>query len=67
MSQSSKINRTLTQAFGTVLGLAIAVWVLRGFGLAPLTLIPGGLILVLFLGAIILGVLSYVQRTWWRF
>jgi hypothetical protein len=67
VNQSSKLNRTLTQAFGAVLGLAIAVWILRGFGLAPLTMIPGGLILLLFFAAIFLGILSYAQRTWWRF
>ncbi|MBF2008209.1 hypothetical protein ACF3DV_00290 [Chlorogloeopsis fritschii PCC 9212] len=66
MSQSSsKLNRTLTQAFGLFLGIAIAVWVLRGFGI--LTFIPGGIILLLFVLAIALAILSYVQRTWWRF
>lgn len=62
---SSKLNRTLNQAFGIFLGTAIAVWILRGFGL--ITFIPGGIIWLLFLGAIAMGILSYVQRTWWRY
>ena len=62
---SSKLNRKLTQAFGIFFGVAIAVWVLRGFGI--LTNIPGGIILLLFLGAMLLGIFSYVQKTWWRF
>lgn len=65
MSQSSKINRALNQAFGVFLGVAIAVWVLRGIGI--FTSVPGGVILLLLLGAIITGILSYLQRTWWRF
>ena len=65
MSQSSKLNQRLTQAFGMFLGIAIAVWVLRGLGI--LTFIPGGLILVLFIAAIAFGILSYVQKTWLRF
>lgn len=60
----SRLNRKLTQAFGIFLGTAIAVWVLRGFGM--ITSIPGGIILLLFLGAIAMGILSYVQKTWWR-
>ncbi|OUL22570.1 hypothetical protein [Nostoc sp. 106C] len=64
MSQSS-LNRRLTQIFGILLGIGIAVWLLRGFGL--LTFIPGGVIWLLLLGAIAIGILSYVQKTWWRF
>ncbi|MDB9374850.1 hypothetical protein [Nodularia sphaerocarpa] len=64
MSQSS-LNRTLTQIFGVLLGIGLAVWVLRGFGI--LTFIPGGVIGLLLLGAIAIGIISYVQRTWWRF
>ncbi|OUL37166.1 hypothetical protein BV372_03660 [Nostoc sp. T09] len=64
MSQSS-LNRRLTQIFGILLGIGIAVWLLRGFGL--LTFIPGGIIWLLLLGAIAIGILSYVQKTWWRF
>ncbi|QSJ20128.1 hypothetical protein JYQ62_16275 [Nostoc sp. UHCC 0702] len=64
MKQSS-INRILTQGFGVLLGIGIAVWVLRGFGI--LTFIPGGVIWLLLLGAIATGVISYAQRTWWRF
>ncbi|MEM6753826.1 MAG: hypothetical protein AAF630_12720 [Cyanobacteria bacterium P01_C01_bin.38] len=65
MSQSSKLNQKLTQGFGMFLGIAIAVWVLRGLGI--LTFLPGGIILILFLAAIALGILSYVQKTWLRF
>jgi hypothetical protein len=66
MSQSSsKLNRRLTQAVGIVLGITIAVWVLRGFGV--LTFIPGGIILMLLLVAIAIGILSHLQKTWWRF
>ncbi len=64
MSQSS-LNRRLTQTFGILLGIGIAVWVLRGFGL--LTFLPGGIIWLFLLGAIAVGILSYVQKTWWRF
>lgn len=65
MSQSSKLNRLLIQGFGIFLGIAIAIWVLRGIGI--LTFVPGGLILLLVLSAIAMAVLSYIQRTWWRF
>ncbi|MFW9258551.1 hypothetical protein [Nostoc sp. CALU 546] len=64
MSQSS-LNRRLIQIFGILLGVSVAVWVLRGFGI--LTFIPGGIIWLLLLGAIAIGIISYVQRTWWRF
>jgi hypothetical protein len=64
VSQSS-LNRRLTQLFGILLGIGIAVWILRGFGL--ITFIPGGIIWLLLLGAIAIGILSYVQKTWWRF
>ncbi|HYW21777.1 MAG TPA: hypothetical protein VE956_21210 [Nodularia sp. (in: cyanobacteria)] len=63
MTQSS-LNRILTQIFGVLLGIGLAIWVLRGFGI--LTFIPGGVIGLLLLGAIAIGIISYVQRTWWR-
>ncbi|QLE54321.1 hypothetical protein [Nostoc sp. TCL26-01] len=63
MSQSF-LNRLLTQAFGVFLGIGIAVWLLRGFGI--LTFIPGGVILLLFLGAIAAGLIAYAQKNWWR-
>ncbi|MBE8989882.1 hypothetical protein [Nostoc sp. LEGE 12450] len=63
MSQSS-LNRRLIQIFGILLGVSVAVWVLRGFGI--LTFTPGGIILLLLLGAIAIGIISYAQRTWWR-
>lgn len=62
---SSKLNRTLNQGFGVFLGIAIAVWVLRGFGI--LTFLPGGVIWLLVLAAIAMAILSYVQKTWWRY
>ncbi|MBN3922389.1 MULTISPECIES: hypothetical protein [unclassified Nostoc] len=64
MSQSS-LNRRLIQIFGILLGISVAVWVLRGIGI--LTFIPGGIIWLLLLGAIAIGIISYAQRTWWRF
>ncbi|MEH2322578.1 MAG: hypothetical protein V7K32_03055 [Nostoc sp.] len=63
MSQSS-LNRRLIQIFGILLGISVAVWVLRGFGI--LTFIPGGIIWLLLLGAIAVAIISYAQRTWWR-
>ena len=65
MSQSSKLNRLLIQGFGIFLGIAIAVWVLRGFGI--LTFVPGGIILLFLLSAIAMMILSYIQKIWWRF
>ncbi|MDZ7967316.1 MULTISPECIES: hypothetical protein [unclassified Nostoc] len=64
MNQSS-LNRRLIQIFGILLGISVAVWVLRGIGI--LTFIPGGIIWLLLLGAIAIGIISYAQRTWWRF
>ncbi|MDF5711609.1 MAG: hypothetical protein PUP90_29010 [Nostoc sp. S4] len=64
MSQSS-LNRRLIQIVGILLGMSVAVWVLRGFGI--LTFIPGGIIWLLLLGSIAIGIISYAQRTWWRF
>jgi hypothetical protein len=64
VSQSS-LNRRLIQIFGVLLGMSFAVWILRGFGI--LTFIPGGVIWLLLLGAIAIAIISYAQRTWWRF
>jgi hypothetical protein len=64
VSQSS-LNRRLIQIFGMLLGISVAIWVLRGFGI--LTFIPGGIIVLLILGAMAIGIISYAQRTWWRF
>ena len=61
----SKLNRRLAQGFGIFLGIAIAAYILRG--LQILTFIPGGIIGLLFLTAIFLGFLSYLQKIWWRF
>jgi hypothetical protein len=67
VSQSSRLNRRLTQACGMFFGVAIAVWVLRGLGIGILAAMPGGVIWLLFALAIAMGILGYVQRTWWRF
>jgi hypothetical protein len=65
MSQSSKSReRLLTQTFGIILGITIAVWLLRGFGI--LTFIPGGIIWLLILLSITTGILSRLQSIWWR-
>ncbi|MEH2372294.1 hypothetical protein [Nostoc sp.] len=64
MNQSF-LNRRLIQIFGILLGISVAIWVLRGFGI--LTFIPGGIIWLLLLGAIAIAIISYVQRRWWRF
>ena len=66
MSQLSKSReRILKQVFGIILGITIAVWTLRGFGI--LTFIPGGIIWFLILLSITTGILSRLQRIWWRF
>jgi hypothetical protein len=66
MSQSSNSReRILKQGFGIILGITIAVWTLRGFGI--FTFIPGGIILLLILLSITTGILSRLQRIWWRF
>lgn len=64
MSQSS-LSRKLTQSFGVLLGMTISLYVLRGFGIV--TFLPGGVILLLFFGAIGTLIFNYVQRTWWRY
>jgi hypothetical protein len=62
---SSKLNRKINQSIGVFLGIAIAIWVLRGFG--AITFLPGGIIWLLVLGAVAMGILSYVLKIWWRF
>ncbi|BAZ83326.1 MAG: hypothetical protein ACKO9I_01940 [Sphaerospermopsis kisseleviana] len=64
MNQSS-LNRKLTQILGILLGMGIALWILRGLGI--LTFIPGGVIWLLLFGALGLGIFSYFQRRLWRF
>ncbi|MBD2138160.1 hypothetical protein H6F32_11300 [Anabaena sp. FACHB-1237] len=64
MSQSS-LSRKLTQSFGVLLGMTISLYVLRGFGIV--TFLPGGVILLLFFGAIGTLIFNYIQRTWWRY
>jgi Flp pilus assembly protein TadB len=62
--KQSSLNRKLAQLFGILLGMGIALWVLRGFGI--LTFLSSGVILLLLLAAIAVAILSYVQKTWWR-
>jgi hypothetical protein len=59
------LNRKLNQILGILLALGIAFWILRGLGI--LTFIPGGVIFLLFFGAIGVAVFNYVQYRWWRF
>ena len=66
MSQSRRSKeRVLTQTFGIILGITIAVWLLRGFGV--LAFIPGGVIWLLILLSLVTGILSRLQHMWWRF
>jgi len=65
MRQSAKSRNLTLRIFGTFLGVAILIWLLRGFGI--LTFIPGGAIWLLLLLAIAAGVWSRVQRRWRRF
>lgn len=67
MSQSSKLNRLLTQAFGMFFGIALAVWILRGLGVGILAALPGGIIWLLLGISVALFFLAHVQKTWWRF
>lgn len=60
-----KSRRVVTQTFGIILGVTIAVWLLRGFGI--LTFIPGGIIWLLILLAITTAIFSRFQSIWWRF
>ena len=64
MSRSA-ISKITTKILAIILSSAIAVWLLRGFGI--LTFIPGGLILFLLLSAIAVGILNLWQRRWLRF
>lgn len=65
MGQSSKLHRKLAQLFGALLGITIATYILRGLGI--LSFIPGGIIWLLFFATLGIGLLSYAQKTWWRF
>ncbi|NTW21843.1 MAG: hypothetical protein HGA42_20730, partial [Nostocales cyanobacterium W4_Combined_metabat2_030] len=49
---------------GILLGISVALFLLRGFGI--ITVFPGGLITLLFFGAIALAILSYCSKRWWR-
>jgi len=65
VSQSFKRKSGLTPIFFIVLGITIAVWLLRGFGI--LTFIPGGSLWVLILLSITTGIMSRLQSQWNRF
>jgi hypothetical protein len=64
VSQSS-LNGKFIQGFGILLGMSVSLFILRGLGI--ITFLPGGVIVLLFLGAISLAIFSYLQRKWWRF
>jgi hypothetical protein len=65
MRKFAKSRNLTLRVFGFLLGITILIWLLRGFGV--LTFIPGGIILLLMLGAIAVGIWSYLQRRWNRF
>ncbi|MFM7407043.1 MAG: hypothetical protein ACKO3K_10365 [Cuspidothrix sp.] len=64
MNQSS-LNGKLIQGFGILLGMGVSLYILRGFGI--ITFLPGGVITLLFFGAIALAIFSYCSKRWWRF
>ncbi|MEB3336595.1 MAG: hypothetical protein VKJ46_03965 [Leptolyngbyaceae bacterium] len=55
-----RLTDSLSTVFLIVVGLTLAVWLLRGFGI--LTFIPGGLIWLLILLSISTGIMSALQR-----
>ncbi|MBW4660349.1 MAG: hypothetical protein KME15_16870 [Drouetiella hepatica Uher 2000/2452] len=57
----TRILRPTTTVFLALLGVATALWILRGFGL--LTFLPGGILWVLMLLTIGAGVVSGLQWT----
>ncbi|MEB3181038.1 MAG: hypothetical protein VKL59_18690 [Nostocaceae cyanobacterium] len=65
MSKSSRLYRRFIQLFAILLGTTIALWLLRGFGV--LGFMPGGVLVLLLLLAIATGIVSYLQKTVWRF
>jgi hypothetical protein len=64
VSQSS-LNGKFIQGFGILLGMSVSLFVLRGLGI--ITFLPGGVITLLFFGAIALVIFSYCSKRWWRF
>lgn len=58
MRQTAELRNTI---FWIVLGITLAVWILRGIGI--LTFIPGGVIWLLLLLTVGTGVFNMVQRT----
>ncbi|MDB9308098.1 hypothetical protein PN471_05470 [Aphanizomenon sp. CS-733/32] len=64
MSQSS-LNGKLIQGFGMLMGISVSLFMLRGLGI--ITFLPGGVITLLFSGAIVMAIFSYCARRWWRF
>ncbi|HAZ44884.1 MAG TPA: hypothetical protein DDW76_07200 [Cyanobacteria bacterium UBA11369] len=65
MSSSPNDNSIFVRSFFILLGVTVAYWLLRGFGLRPFTSLPGGIIWVLMLLCIVTGILSYLQVTRW--
>lgn len=60
MSQSPNLKNRTSQIFGILLGITIAVWLLRGFGI--LTFISGGIIWLLLLLSVCTWILNRLQR-----
>lgn len=56
-------TQTLTYVFFITLGITVLVYVLRGFGVAGFTALPGGVIWLLILLSIATGLVYGVQRT----
>ncbi|MEP0751848.1 hypothetical protein NC997_13080 [Trichocoleus sp. DQ-A2] len=61
VSQTPNPETLISSIFASVVGLTIAVYLLRGFGI--LTFIPGGVIWILILLSIASGITYGVQRT----
>lgn len=59
MTQSS-LTTKLIQSFGILLGMGLSLYILRGFGI--ITFVPGGLIILLFVGAIAMLIFSYCSK-----
>ena len=61
MSRSPNSENLISAIFAGVLGLTVAVYVLRGFGI--LTFLPGGVIWMLILLSIATGILFGIEKT----
>ncbi|MBD1833229.1 hypothetical protein H6F74_07220 [Trichocoleus sp. FACHB-90] len=61
MSRSPNSENLISAIFAGVLGLTVAVYVLRGFGI--LTFLPGGVIWMLILLSIATGIFFGIEKT----